>query len=138
MSMTDHLTTVKKYCEMSESEYVQYLKKRDHKERAFDLYRDEILSIYRVNDGKIYGSSIFDVLEEKYGELPGTERTLRNYLQYLNRTGEINSNDYVRLYVPVEDLPLGKQMQLDFGEIEITFANLTFTLIELLDRLTGI
>lgn len=112
--------TVRKYCEMSESEYVQYRNKLEKKERVFDLYRDEILSIYRVNNGKIYGSSIFDVLEEKYDTLPGSERTLRNYIQYLNKSGEINSNDYVRLYIPVEDLPLGKQMQLDFGELEIT------------------
>ena len=111
--------TVRKYCNMSESEYIQHREKLSQKDRVFDLYRDEILSIYRVNNGKIYGSSIFDVLEEKYGDLPGSERTLRNYIQYLNKSGEINSNDYVRLYVPVEELPLGKQMQLDFGELEI-------------------
>ena len=111
--------TVRKYCEMSESEYVQYRSSLEKKERVFDLYRDEIQSIYRVNNGKIYGSSIYDVLEEKYEKLPGSERTRRNYIQYLNKSGEINSNDYVRLYIPVEDLPLGKQMQLDFGEIEI-------------------
>jgi len=111
--------TVRKYCEMSEAEYVQNRNNLQNKDRVFDLYRDEILSIYRVNDGKIYVSSIYDVLEEKYDKLPGKERTLRNYIQYLNKSGEINSNDYVRLYTPVEDLPLGKQMQLDFGEIEI-------------------
>ena len=58
-------------------------------------------------------------MEEKYENLPGSERTLRSYIQYLNKSGEINSNDYVRLYVPVDELPLGKQMQLDFGELEI-------------------
>ena len=61
--------TVKKYYGMSESEYVLYRNKLEKKERVFDIYRDDILSIYPVNNGKIYGSSLFDVLEEKYDTL---------------------------------------------------------------------
>lgn len=112
--------TVRKYCEMNEVDYVQYQKSKEQKERVFDIYRDEILSIYRVNDGKIYGSSIFDVLEEKYGDLPGSERTLRNYIQHLKKSGEIHNDNFKRFYTPVDELPLGKQLQLDFGEIEIS------------------
>ncbi len=54
---------------MNESEYVLYRNKLEKKERVFDIYRDDILSIYPVNNGKIYGSSLFDVLEEKYDTL---------------------------------------------------------------------
>ena len=72
--------TVRKYCHMTESEFVQYCSDSYQRNRVFDQFRDEILSIYRINNGKVYGSLIYNVLEKKYGTLPGSKRTLRNYI----------------------------------------------------------
>ncbi len=111
--------TVRKYFEMSEAEYLEYQINSVEKEKIFAPFKDEILNIFNLNNNKIYTSSIYDVLEEKYGELPGTERTLRNYLIFLKKTGEVDNYEYKRIYTPVEELPHGKQLQLDFGETEI-------------------
>jgi len=40
--------TVRKYCEMSETEYVQNRNNLQNKDRVFDLYRDEILAFPQI------------------------------------------------------------------------------------------
>lgn len=111
--------TVSKYYKMDSEAYVKYLTSLEEKTKLFDHFKDEIIEIYQRNDGKVYKSSVFDILEEKYGALPGSERTLRNYVSYLYETGQIEEDCHVRLYESVEALPFGKQLQLDFGEIKI-------------------
>jgi transposase len=111
--------TVSKYYKMDTEMYVEYLTTLEEKTKRFDPYKDEVIEIYLRNEGKVYKSSVYDVLEEKYGSLPGSERTLRNYVSYLYETGQIKEDSNIRLYTPVEGLPFGKQLQLDFGEIKI-------------------
>jgi energy-coupling factor transporter ATP-binding protein EcfA2 len=80
-----------------------------------------IIDIYQHNERKVYVSSVYDLLEEKYGSenLPGTARTLRNYISRLIKSGEIERTANRRFYAPVEELPFGKQLQVDFGETVI-------------------
>ena len=113
--------TVAKYYHMSEDEYVAYQKTAYQKQQAFEPYKDEILEIYQRNENKVYASSVFDALEEKYGasNLPGTARTLRKYVSQLVRNGEILSGETTRIYTPVDQLPFGKQLQVDFGQVTI-------------------
>lgn len=40
----------------------------------------------------------------------------RNYIRYLEETGELNLVNRQRYYTKVEDMPYGKQLQIDFGE----------------------
>jgi hypothetical protein len=61
-------------------------------------------------------SSVYDYLEERYGELPGNEKTLRNFISYLIQTDKLTLNKNIRIYTKVPELPFGKQMQLDFGQ----------------------
>ncbi|MGL1890603.1 MAG: IS21 family transposase [Spirochaetaceae bacterium] len=115
--------TVRKYWNMSEKEYLDYKISLEDKIKVFEPYKDELLAILEVNKGiknhKVFTSSIFDVLEEIHGVLPGGERTLRNYISYLKQSNDFDLSKGVRLYTPVEDLPFGKQLQLDFGETKI-------------------
>ncbi len=107
--------TVNKYARMDEQEFL--LRKQSmKKERVFEPYRDFICRIYQENQKKVYTASVYDVLQEKFGELPGTPRTLRNYIRHLKEAGQIETRVRRRFYLPVEELPLGKQLQLDFGE----------------------
>jgi hypothetical protein len=81
-----------------------------NKPQAFDSLRDEIIDIYQHNERKVYVSSVYDLLEEKYGSenLPGTARTLRNYISRLIKSGEIERTANRRFYAPVDELPFRK------------------------------
>lgn len=116
--------TVRKYWDMTEQEYLDYKAALEDKIKIFEPYKNELLALLEVNkditNHKVYTSSIYDVLEEMHGDLPGTERTLRNYITYLKQSDNYDFSKGVRFYTPVDDLPFGKQLQLDFGEIKIS------------------
>ena len=87
-------------------------------------FRSTILRILETNSGKSFCmSSVYDVLEEKfiengtYDKLPGNEQTLRNYIHYLEDSGQVNrESEHRRVYDYVFDTPPGEQMLIDFGE----------------------
>ena len=94
--------------------------------KTFDSepFRSTILRILETNSGKSFCmSSVYDVLEEKfiengtYDKLPGNEQTLRNYIHYLEDSGQVNREpEHRRVYDYVFDTPPGEQMLIDFGE----------------------
>src|SRR5690554_871324 len=81
--------TVRKYYAMSNEDYAEYVLAARSKPQVFETLRDEIIDIYQHNEGRVYVSSVYDLLEEKYGEenLPGSARTLRNYISHLIKSG---------------------------------------------------
>lgn len=62
---------------------------------------------------------MFDWLEEKFKTLPFTEGTLRRYIRILRQKNNIPKTAKPREYVSVDELPMGKQMQVDFGTIAV-------------------
>ena len=89
----------------------------------FDLYRDDIVTIVELNaadGGQVHGSSIYDVLEERHGELPGSERTLRGYVRMLRETGAIDTSIRRPVRRPQEESKPGDQLQVDFGEYPLS------------------
>ncbi len=112
--------TVRKYYSMSIVEYRVYQETTLTREKVFDDYKDEILAVYESNENRrLNMSGVYDYLEEKFTELPAGEKSLRNYIHFLERTGELKYTNKVRLYAKVPELPYGKQMQLDFGEYKL-------------------
>lgn len=108
--------TIRKYLKMSYEEYQHYSSNLKQKVKCFDPYYSEIISIIeQANTPNLQASSIYDHLEELHGDLPGSERSFRNYMAYLRQSGDLKKKAG-RCYEPVEPLPPGKQMQLDFGE----------------------
>ncbi len=99
------------------------------KDKAFDVspFRETIIAILEDNSRSDYCiSSVYDVLEEKYIEngdfesLPGNEQTLRNYVHYLEKSGQIDTGEeHRRIYDHVFDTPPGEQMLIDFGELTL-------------------
>ena len=111
--------TVKKYLCMSYEEYQSYFSAFRQRVKVFDPYRDEIITIFQdANTAKVQASAIYDHLEEQHGELPASERSFRNYMAHLRTNGDLQQKQE-RIYEPVEPLPPGMQMQLDFGEYRL-------------------
>lgn len=115
------MKTVRKYYQMSEDSFNSYLEDLKVREKVFDSYETEILDLYSANQGRrLNMSAVYDYLEERHGDLPGSERTLANYIQYLIETEKIYFKSTAREYEKVPQLPYGKQAQLDFGEYRLS------------------
>jgi len=109
--------TVRKYYSMSPEEYRHYLIHVIERKKSFDGYEEEIKELYSLNDfKKLNMAAVYDFLEERYGELPGNEQTLRNYIHCLVKNEVLVFTDRQRMYTSVGPLPYGKQLQIDFGE----------------------
>ena len=121
--------TVRKYYRMDKNKLTAYLEQMAERGKAFEPFRDEILEIYGDHpDRPVYSAGIYDYLHEKHGELPGTERTLRNYLAYLKASGAVPRGKG-REYKPVEPLPYGKQAQIDFGQEKTNIGRAWFVVV---------
>lgn len=109
--------TILKYQEMSPEEFLQYRNSCCAKSAAFEPLQVDILECYeRAGSRKLHVSSVFDYLEEKHEQLPGTERSLRNFIKRLEKTGVLVIGKSSRRYSKVPELPKGQQIQLDFGQ----------------------
>jgi hypothetical protein len=120
------LPTIRKYYAMDVLQ--ENPREKLAKDKVFDVapWKEAILEILENNPSGCHRSSIYDVLAEHfiengdYEELPGTERTLRSYVNYLSRSGQIPvAEEHGRIYDHVFDTPPGQQMLLDFGEQRI-------------------
>ena len=111
--------TVIKYWKMDEEEYRKYLEKSKYRYKEYDSFRTTILDLYHENENiRIPVSAVHDYLEEIFGKLPANENSLRNYIRYLEKSGEIEFIERKRYYTRVPEMPYGKQMQIDFGQIK--------------------
>ncbi len=112
--------TVRKYHNMTEEQYQQYIVDAMYRDKVFDKYKAAILELYSANDNKkLNMAAVYDYLEEKFGKLSGAETTLRYFINYLIKKGDLVYSENTRLYQKVDELPYGKQMQLDFGEFRV-------------------
>ena len=110
-------TTIAKYYNMGEGEYRKYVNSLMYRGKVFDRYKDKIIEVYKENDYRVLSvSAIYDYLEEQVGQLPAGERSLRNYIKYLEETDQLEFKEGIRVYGKVAELPMGKQLQVDFGE----------------------
>ncbi len=109
--------TVRKYWSMNDIEYCTYVTASCYRNKEYDIIRDIILDLYDKNDNlKLPVSAVYDYLEESLSALPANENSLRNYIRYLEETGQLNLTKKQRYYIKVDDMPYGKQLQIDFGE----------------------
>ncbi len=97
---------------------------RLEKNKAFDHepYRSVIIEVLRNNSGNrhLCISSVYDVLMERFDELPANEQTLRNYVHWLEDNDIVNlepKNE--RIYDHVFDTAPGDQLLIDFGQLKI-------------------
>jgi len=110
--------TINKYLKMSPDEFDGFIKEMKVRKKKPEPYSNEILS-WLKEFPDLSAAQVFDWLEEKYKMLPFSEETLRRYIRFLRQKHNILKIPKTRDYEGVEELPMGKQMQVDFGEIKV-------------------
>lgn len=108
--------TVSKYWNMAPDEYAKLLEKRKSRVKKLDKYEDEIV-LWLRDYPDMSTSQVFDWLEEKYGSVDCTDRSARNFLSSIRKEHDIPKIKRIRQHEAVDDLPMGYQAQVDFGQI---------------------
>ncbi len=105
--------TVKRYWDMSVEEY----EAKHHKTvrtQALDKHRDQILFWLRQYPS-VTAAQVCDWLKEHYSEC-FAERTVSRYVKNLREEYHLTRHPNPRSYEAVPELPMGQQMQADFGQ----------------------
>lgn len=108
--------TISKYWNMDLEEYSSLLNEAKQREKKAMIYENDILSWLKEYPD-MSAAQIYDWLQERYNELPFTERTLRLFVAEMREEHNIIKSINNRQYVAVVDLPMGYQAQVDLGEI---------------------
>lgn len=127
--------TVSKYIDMDADEFEKEMVSQQTRTKKPDIYREEIVSWVKQYTS-ISAAQVYDWLEEKYETLGFNETTLRSYVREIRKEYNILKSPVMRQYEAVDELPMGKQMQIDFGTkkafnpegIEITLYVMCFVL----------
>lgn len=111
-----HRKTIKRYWNMTADEYEKY-HNSVRKSSVLDQYRDIIVS-WITQFPCITAAQICDWLKENYDDNL-KERTVSRYVKELRANIGIPKSASPREYMAVDELPPGKQTQVDFGEMTI-------------------
>ena len=113
--------TVKKYLNMTEEEFEQFLLQKSNKDRILDPYKDFVHSRLKEYSDTT-AAQLFDWLKENHDDLPDVcEKTVYNFVMDVRQEYNIPVIDIFREYFPVEELPYGEQAQVDFGQYNMRF-----------------
>ena len=110
-------TTVYFYAQMSEEDFLSWVKQVRKKSKKLSPYEEQIktrLSQYP----ELSSYQIHDWLLEHYPEVKVSRRTVSNFVSWLRQVYHLPKPAREKLgreYCAVEDLPYGQQAQVDFG-----------------------
>src|SRR5665811_1292376 len=108
--------TVAKYLSMSEQDYQQMMDDQADRDKVLSPYEGFVAS--RLEKfGDTSAAQLHDLLKENYPELPKvSQKTVFNFVSWVRRKHDIPYIKIPRQYLMVEELPYGRQSQVDFGE----------------------
>ena len=115
--------TVRSYLAMNESEYEQFI--NNQSDRKKDLLTFEEFVKNRLEQFQdTSASQMHDWLKEKHGNFPQVSpKTIYNFVMWVRQKHNLPKISAVREYMIVEELPYGKQAQIDFGEYNMRDGN---------------
>ncbi len=123
-----NVKTVKKYWDLDPGEFAGMIKKSGSREKRLTPYHDVILCWLQQHPD-MSASQLLDWLKEHYPDAQFRERTVRRFATWLREKHGILKKVSKRQYQAVPDPPMGKQMQVDFGETTVRVSNGGFTKI---------
>lgn len=110
--------TVYKYMEMSLEDASDWIISLGSRSKKLDQYRDQILSWLKEHPD-LSSAQVEDWLKERYPSLNIGGSTVRSYVSELRDFYHIPKVIRVRQHEAVKELPMGQQIQVDWGEITV-------------------
>ncbi len=111
-----HRNTIRKYLSMSEANYEAFLIKQSERTKELDRYEDFVkqrLMLYPETSA----SQMHDWLKEHHPDFPAVnQKTIFNFVHWVRNKHNIPKLVIKRQHQMVEELPYGKQAQVDFGQ----------------------
>ena len=107
--------TVYQYLGMSFEEAEEWCLKQGRRKKILDPYQDWIVEWLREHP-HLSAAQIKDWLLERFPDLKVGDSTVRLYVNEVRETFQISKQATERQYDAVQELPMGKQMQVDWGE----------------------
>lgn len=103
------------YGGMTPDEFQKFVLSLQHRSKKLDPYEDHILEWLKEHPD-LSGAQVLDWLQEKLDVHSVCEGTVRNFINELRGRHCIPKTSAERNYMVVPELPMGKQIQVDFGE----------------------
>lgn len=116
--------TVRTYWDMTPSEYAIRLENSKTRTKKADDYKDFVVEcLTKYPD--MSAAQVYDWIKERccLETLEFQERAFRNYVKAVRAEYDIKKVSKQRQYEAVEELPPGKQGQIDMGEISVETVN---------------
>ena len=110
-------TTVYRYLNRDPDMMSKWVKKTKVRKKKLDPYKELILS-WLFEHPDMSAAQVLDWLQEKYPNLKVAESTVRLYVRDLRKAYDIPKESLIRDYEAVPEVPMGKQIQVDFGQTE--------------------
>jgi transposase len=112
--------TVKKYLAMNEEQYLEFVHNQSDRKKLLDTYEDFVKTrLEQFPDAS--SAQVHDWLKEHFDDLVDVnEKTVFNFVLSVREKHGIPKPFSLRNYARVEELPYGKQAQVDFGEYNMT------------------
>lgn len=112
--------TIKKYLAMSEQEYQDFLEVQSSRHKILAPYEDYVKARLK-NCEDASAAQIHDWLKEHFEDLIDINaKTVFNFVLHVRNKHGIPKPFNHRDYTQVDELPYGKQAQVDFGEYNMT------------------
>lgn len=110
--------TVYKYLDMTLEEASEWFASLGSRRKKLDPYRDWIINWLREHPD-LSSAQIEDWLKERYPNVEVGGSTIRTYVSEIRDIYHIPKVIRIRTHESVEELPMGQQVQVDWGEITV-------------------
>ena len=115
--------TVRSYLAMNESEYEQFISNQCDRKKDL-LSFEEFVKAKLEQFQDTSASQMHDWLKEKHENFPKVSaKTIYNFVMWVRQKHNLPKVSPIREYMIVEELPYGKQAQVDFGEYNMRDGN---------------
>ena len=112
--------TVKKYLEMSEDDYQDFLELQSTRHKILVAYEDFVKARLEACEDAS-AAQVHDWLKEQFKDfIDVNAKTVFNFVLYVRNKYGIPKPFNTRDYTQTDELPYGKQAQVDFGEYNMT------------------